>query len=1489
MKIKLNKIKEYVLSKTFIYRYDLLAISIMALGILYYASVLLQPGHVVFSDIDFPFYSKNYMDEIVGLWNTRWNTVSLLNIPRLFFILPLYILSGIFDWNGHLFLKGFILEILFLSAFSMYLMSKRIVSVYLGSKFNLWKITALIFGGLFYALNPWVVFRIQHIYLLTGYSLFPLVILYFFKIFDHKFQKQMIQGYNMYSSKIYSKNILDILILAYLITMSSAAIHYFFYSILLLGLLYLLLNIKYLIYYSRRGKQILKSIFKAILKKTLILVALISGLSLYWLSIYVGGILFDVGASQHNINVIDTYTMFSRHASLDQVLLMLGYWWPMIDLSELPMTFYIGGGILISIMLLGIFKYSLKNHIVLFFALLGSILIIIALGVYYPSISKGFLTLANLPFFGNIFRDPHKVIGLLAIVYSLLLVFGIEAVYLFTEKYKYHTTLKVLFSLVLLTAGIMYLSPIRSMYFERFFQPIEEPVAYTELRNYYLETSGSKSSVSKEEPYALYLPVAEQMLRPITHIATPKWNTPEGYTDTKATGDIHIYNSPINTLFHHEGNDPTIKYYFDLMQLLLDQGRTTHINELAKVFGINQLIYHKEYLDQEARQSFNEAILDVQSGSVLAYRNSIFSVFDIAQNRKENNFSHRRIFTPYGLSKMNSYMSFTDFDPLETPVIFMNKEEAFDLNSIGKNDIVEYRKLNDLIMSSVDSKHRVYPFNFVDEVNPYSKWSKTYTTFADWAWFQKKLDVIHPSFDFDNDHGMVLTFASQAFDVEPHMKKTIEGEMVYDFDSLLRADNFFMPDNSDLFEVVSNPFNIEKNVGVLHGTVFKGDPSFIWQVAKSPVLSAEEKMPYQFRVLVSGRGANKLHMKARFYDKNRNEIGIQYIVGPSEETNFDTVDFTGEVVSPKDTAFFRLDLLTYQRPDSKIYWWIHDVEIKKFPKYTSPNAINMNTALELDRFSSSKYRVFMKYFKSEQGGLMDLEANEVLWTVNSKSNQLSGFEWIDLGLLDVSGENIEINLTNISGFNAVQSIVVIPVESYDDLKEKWLEVLKSRESLLVLETEMNFERDGNIQSRRLYPAYSYGTGTALSGGEVTSEFEVVAPGDYDMEAKILYSSEKNGYAKVSIVNALGEVVVEKLIKSRRPVAYENDLTVEYNPLGQIYPYSVLDYEKPWKYENVEIFDQIPLQAGKYSINMEIVSGNSNYAPLSSFHTFDPSSIITESVLRDQAIIDCSTCERITPEMMRHIYKSDKDMMIEFDPTCSCDWYISSSDPIQVDAHEELLISFEARSEAIDKRHSKMIFLDAYNQVVSTAFIFEVEEQEKIKWNRYEQIVKVPVGAEKVLYQFWSRANKTRMGTLEVKNFKLEKYSEFVMADYVTLKSSTLDLSENDIDPVLVYQQDSEMKFSHYVEENYNDNTIWNSFLSPHKIWRVNNNPSKYKLNGVTMGFAQEGGDLHGKMKLSFVYHIGLGLHFVTILVVLLILWHIERRTINGEKSTGGRR
>ncbi|GJM70841.1 hypothetical protein HMSSN036_30570 [Paenibacillus macerans] len=73
----------------------------------------------------------------------------------------------------------------------------------------------------------------------------------------------------------------------------------------------------------------------------------------------------------------------------------------------------------------------------------------------------------------------------------------------------------------------------------------------------------------------------------------------------------------------------------------------------------------------------------------------------------------------------------------------------------------------------------------------------------------------------------------------------------------------------------------------LYGEIMKGEPKNIWQVAKSGLLEAKENNPYQFSITASGKGTNQLHFKVRFYDENKNELGIHYVVAPTTESDFD--------------------------------------------------------------------------------------------------------------------------------------------------------------------------------------------------------------------------------------------------------------------------------------------------------------------------------------------------------------------------------------------------------------------------------------------------------------------------------------------------------------------------------------------------------------------------------------------------------------------------
>ncbi len=177
----------------FTYRYDIFSISFMLLLLFWYISPLFNKGHIVFSDIDFPLDSRRYLEQIFGLWNDRWSTGTLLNLPRIVYISFPWLLSVLFNYSGSVFFKSFLVMILSISAISQYVFIRKLIKVYHTRNMEFYHTLIIIPGALLYALNPWVIYRIQHIFLLCGYSLFPLLLLFFFNTFDPRFLKQNIK------------------------------------------------------------------------------------------------------------------------------------------------------------------------------------------------------------------------------------------------------------------------------------------------------------------------------------------------------------------------------------------------------------------------------------------------------------------------------------------------------------------------------------------------------------------------------------------------------------------------------------------------------------------------------------------------------------------------------------------------------------------------------------------------------------------------------------------------------------------------------------------------------------------------------------------------------------------------------------------------------------------------------------------------------------------------------------------------------------------------------------------------------------------------------------------------------------------------------------------------------------------------------------------------------------------------------------------------
>lgn len=1482
----------------YIYRYDLFSGIFMFSFILWTFEPIFSRGHIVFSDLAFGYHSDLYLTEIFGLWNERWSTSTLLNIPRLLYILPFWLLSLIFKGSGPFLIKSFILGLITISAGSMYLFSKRVVSLYFHREFDFYKVFALVTGSLYYALNPWVIFRIQHIYLLCGYSLFPLLLRLFFDIFDPRFQAQVIDSYDISRVVPYRKNIREMAAFALLYSISAGAIHYFFYGAIYFsvigGLILIKNSIRLLPDLSR-----VAGFIKNMAVKVGILMAFFSLTSFYWLGNYVLSILTNSQASQHNINTVDTMSLFSRNSTFTNILYLDSYWWPMFDMTKLPLSFYIGGGVLLLFILHAMIFRSYKYHVILFFTVLSVIFIVASTGTKVESLAPFFvLFVTKTPVIGSIFRDPNKLVGLLAVGFSLLLTFGVEQVLIrFTDSYKSYLTKGVIILTTIFSLWY-YIEPFKLHFIDGFYSPVKIPKGMEEVQDNFYD-GGEFSRV-------LFLPVADNMVQPHTGVATPKWNKNpnlEGFI--KATGDIHIYTSRKNTIFHHEGNIVGITYFLGYIQHLMDRGLSRNIGKLLKAFPVDEIAYHDEYMGQEKRQDFNLKILSEQEEMKKHYENDIYHLYMLDDPREYMEAYGNKIYTPYGLSKLETYLSSDGMEIKDIPVIFTNQRVDGEMIFEGnKEDYVETETFTDLLLSTLPEEYYAFPFEAIESANVFMDWGKVLIKNSDWIWYLNSQGIDNFPFDFDMERGMAATFSTSRLDVPPYKFKDLKGRIIADFDSVLRTNKFFKADNPHLFSVQANPKKATNKIPVLRGEIIKGDPKSIWQVAKSGLIKAKENNPYQFNLLISGRGTNKLHVKVRFFDEDLNEIGVSYVVAPKDEFFFDEMNFYGEYISPPKSEYMRLDLLSFQNNKQKNYWWIHDLYIKDLEEYREENFFNIN----LPGREGERGKLYIRTLVSKAGGELQLENGDELLDVNTYSERVNRFKWIDLG--DLTLKRDKLTIYNRKGFNAINSLVFIPERDRKKVEFPVKELIKKATVFMSMEAEDAFEYRGNIQSERRYPLLSGGRGIRSQSGTLSKRIEILKDTDYQLLLTMEAVPGHSGTLSVTLRDSDEKVVREEVFGAppmmeddSRTTKKESVIIPDY--LNENFPRRYMRLPDTLNYYTQRKTDIGELKRGEYRLEIDFDSKVPSMTTLEDMHKFDPSEIMEPKFFEDIFQEDCSECEFIDETMMEDEIvevidespemreKAQKILNIKYDPTCSCDWYVYASKMVPVTPLKEYLITYEARSETIEKRHAKVIFLNEKRDVVDVQYIYEVEEQFKERWNSYEQIFSVPDGASLMQLQIWCRGDKEEEGLFQMKNLNILPYDQLILLDSISLREKrTGNKIGSDSDNYFIpadtgvevsYRRVDTMKREFQIINPEKKRVMISYGESPNPLWKESIGGQRVDkvMNGVGAFFINE---VNGKgevtILLRWVYYLGIVLLIFSLFTYggySIILWRRGRK------------
>ncbi|MCY1692579.1 hypothetical protein OVA29_20355 [Exiguobacterium sp. SL14] len=120
----------------------------------------------------------------------------------------------------------------------------------------------------------------------------------------------------------------------------------------------------------------------------------------------------------------------------------------------------------------------------------------------------------------------------------------------------------------------------------------------------------------------------------------------------------------------------------------------------------------------------------------------------------------------------------------------------------------------------------------------------------------------------------------------------------------------------------------------------------------------------------------------------------------------------------------RIDLLSFQRPERKTYWWVHDIKIFSYEDYMIPNTFTMTKDLPAGRYAG-----FARVLLNQKGGQLDLTFNKRGVTIPTKQRSGAKLAWVPLGSFTTPTGPATLSVTNTEGFNAIQNIVLIPKKS----------------------------------------------------------------------------------------------------------------------------------------------------------------------------------------------------------------------------------------------------------------------------------------------------------------------------------------------------------------------------------------------------------------------------------------------------------------------------
>jgi len=684
------------------------------------------PGIIIAQD--FPFLdTPEYAIHRLWLWIDRGSIDGFEFVPR-FPIIGLSYLLGLVGLHSDIATKAMVLLGFSLSSFSFYFSYLS----FLGSRISGFKNSLRISGllaSLFYAYNVWSFNRIHHWYLWIGYAILPL-----FSI-------------SVYFTFKRTNNWKYVLASIFLWTISSSTPHMaLFYGVILivtfLGFLSHAL-------YKRTKKgtiQYVKGMFLIFVFYILV--------NMYWIYPYILSSQSGVVSPNYELTE-EVIQLLSREGSFLNTVRILAYWLnsdvhifgdSFVSTLWLLASFTVPVVAFLSLFIRKFLKFSV---IFVSIALIG---ILLAMGSNSPlKYHSLILSSPSLSEFAWLLRDSDKLSFATIFAYSILVGLTSWKILSSISNGRNDKKIKLILSgfflflivgSILLTSYPFYQARTESL------KPIVLPPELDQLNGYL-------SKVNTDKVYFVPYPLYET-----------SWKT------NSRVGDIYQTHSIKPSIESTEYNIFSSNYYNYIVDHILEN-RSKKISNVISPLGTSYLIFHNDTWSK-LRDTYDQNGIDLLKklksleelknySSVGFYKVSKINDSNSNPTPSQVNIASQNIAVTSGLDTLASLDSIPYFSSKKSSLLFLDDNIAKNVDRLGPQFdelILGRSSLDDLVVSFVDEKYLISPFDVTYRHDPSSAWSKSRARDPVHAEYHPTLNSLGiTNWDLDYGKGLVMTKA----------------------------------------------------------------------------------------------------------------------------------------------------------------------------------------------------------------------------------------------------------------------------------------------------------------------------------------------------------------------------------------------------------------------------------------------------------------------------------------------------------------------------------------------------------------------------------------------------------------------------------------------------------------------------------------------------------------------------------------------------------